>query len=280
MKKIITIAILSSILAPGAVFALIPQIENAPTQNTRGVERKTEKRELRSINASTTRMRMASSTNEVGFCSQIDKAIVYLDTKVTNPGQRRSENKEKLETKKTEVRSLIDTRREENDTKRKVQLGELEKRATTPEQKQALATFTTVIEKALADKKKATDAVIEANRKEVDQAAVERKKVFDAALTKLTSDIESAKKKAVEDCKSGVQGEEVRTTLKNNIQTAKTTFNQTVTSSQKERRTSQLEKRQQTLKEIEIAYKKTVQEAKENLKKSFKATSTASSTSH
>lgn len=280
MKKTFSTLIISSLLLPAAVSALepLPGKDREAFRNQK-IER-IETREARPLNASTTRPRIASSTKEMGFCTQIDKIIVQIGSNSPAQGGKRLENVEKRSEKREEVRTQVDIKREENDNKRKAQLAELTKRASTEEQKAAVATFTTAIEKALADKKIATDALLTAHRKEVDQTVAARKATLEKASVTLTSDIESAKKKAVSDCASGVSGETVRIALKDAIQKAQQNFRTSVQTVQKETPGDKIADKKKELQVIDETFKKSVEQAKNNLKSILKVKPVAATTTN
>ncbi len=254
MKKILSTLIMSSLLIPTFVAAN---------------ERRGEKIELRQ-NGSSTRLKMASSTRENGFCSQIDKIFVHIETKGVQGGEKRSENVIKREEKRDKMRTEIDIKREENNTKRKTQLEELTLRATTDEQKKAVLLFSTAVDKALADKKTAIDALLATHRTEVNQYTSARKTSIDNALATLKKEIEVAKTKAKSDCATGATGEVVRTTLKDSIQKAQQSFKATMQSLKKDTRPYKKDAKKQELQTIEDMFKKSVEQAKINLKAAFK----------
>jgi hypothetical protein len=280
MKKIFSTLILGSLLLPTLVSAVEPSQGKDRGMLQNQTERRMEKKEARELNASTTRPRMSSSTKEMGFCAQIDKIIVQIGNNGSTSGEKRVENIEKRTEKREVVRTEVDTKREENDSKRKAQLAELTKRATTDEQKAAIATFTETIEKALADKKTATDAILAAHRKEVDQLVLTRKTTLEKALTTLKSDIDTAKKKAVADCANNVSGESVRTTLKDSILNAQKTFRTTTQSIQKDTQSEKMTDRKKELQAIDEQFKKSVEQAKNNLKSTFKIKSGTATTTN
>lgn len=305
MKKITTSLIISSLFVPLFSFALQPvyrtseeysQAEQRKIRSYIEGERRLEAGESNRINAtgtkimqiearqaarlsaSTTRPRIASSTRENGFCSQIDKILVNIGQGGQTSGEKRTENMAKRDEKREENRSEVDTRREENEVKRKNQLTELTNRAKTDEQKAAVLTFTTAIEKAIADKKVATDAVLLSHRKEVDRAITNRRTATEKALATLKSDIENAKSKAKTDCANGVTGETVRTTLKDSILKAQQTFRSTTQSIQKDTFTEKREAKKIELQAIEATFKKNTEQAKNNLKSALKAKTVTTST--
>lgn len=298
MKKLLSTMLLSSLFIPTLIFAetdgevsqetekprpvLYMRSTSSPVQKIqdRREERPEPKNALRQ-NATTTRLKNASSTRELGFCAQIDKLLVNIGNGAQTSGEKRVENIEKREDKREVKRTEIDTRRDENETKRKSQLEELTKRAKTDEQRTAITAFTTAIDKALEIKKAAIDAVLLAHRNEVDALIATRKTAADKALTTLTSDINNAKTKAKTDCTNSVAGETVRTNLKDSIQKAQLTYRITMRSLPKEIPEAKIDTKKEELKTIEETFKKSVEQARNDLKAAFKVpASTATSTTN
>ena len=298
MKKILSTLLLSSLIIPFSIHALTPPMRDSQT-GERLEESLAQKRESRGTstrqllqdkelirsnklnNASATKTRLASSTKkDFGFCSQIDKIVIQVDGKSTAAEEKRVENLTSREEKRKNIRSEVDIHREENDSKRKAQLEELSRRATTEEQKEAVLAFTTALEKALITKKTATDALIEAHREEIDKKSAARKITIEQAVVTLKADIETAKKKAVSDCATGVQGDDVRVNLKNAIQKAQATFKTTVQPLQKNNDTSKQDMKKQELRTIEETFRKSVEVAKNNLKAAFKKSSSTATTTN
>ncbi len=273
MKKTLSILLLSSLIIPSLTFALTPPSAGEGLKDVR-----IENHALLRQNASTTRPKMASSTRESGFCTQIDKILVQVDIKGLTGAEKRTENVINREEKREESRTKVDLRREENDTKRKIYLEELTRRATTTEQKVAVLAFTAIVEKALSDKKIALDALLLAHRDEVDKITASRKIIIEKAITLLRADIETAKIKAKLDCTSGVAGDSVRTTLKESIQKSQQTFRITMQSLEKDTLSLKRESKKEELQAIETAFKKSVEQAKNNLKAALTVKASASAT--
>ncbi len=271
MKKIFSTLLLSSLIAPSLVFALQP-VYRTTKEYTQAEEKivneynETEKRARVAKEASQIK---ASSTSERGFCAQIDKALIYVDIKSTTHEEKKVEKITKREEKRDESRAQVDTLRNENEIKRKTQFDELTKRATTSEQKAAVAQFIVTINKALADKKTATDAVISTHRKEVDQEMNTRKIDTAKALVTLKTTIEAAKSKANADCTNGVPGTTVKKNLKDSIQEAQSVFQKTVKPLAQYVSTTKNNTQKKELQTIERAFKKSVEQSKKELKASF-----------
>jgi ribosomal protein S21 len=121
------------------------------------------------------------------------------------------------------------------------------------------------------------------HRDEIDSAVIARKDFINKALTTLKTDIETAKTKAKSDCVSGVPGKTVRIDLKNSIQKAQKNFKKTVSSlgAIKESVTVNNDTKKTELKKIEDAFKKSIEQARVDLKNALKqrtATAVATTT--
>ena len=264
MKKLLSTLILSSHVSPLFVFA---QIQNPDTDRNEMYRNDVQKR----MEAKGGLRSNASTTRESGFCTQIDKILVQIGNGGQTSGEKRIENMEKRDEKREAVRTSVDIRRVDNEAKRKTQLDELMKRATTPEQKTAVTTFTTDMNKALLDKKTATDLIITAHRKDVDQVVASRRTVYDKALATLKTDIDAAKSKAKTDCANNVSGDSVRQNLKEAIKKAQDTFRTTLQILQKDTLAAKKDAKKVELQAVEDAFRKNVEPARKNLKEALKA---------
>jgi len=218
-------------------------------------------------------MRASSTNRNVGFCSQIDKALVYLDTKAINFGEKKEDAVNNRTEKREDHRSEVDTRRADNEVKRNNQLEELSKRATTDAQKAALEAFRTSMNTALTERKKTVDAILLAHRTDIDKVVAARKTGAGEALVTLKADIEAVKTQAKSDCTNNIAGDTVRTNLKNAIQKAQEKFRETMKSLEKVKDVSEAsrETRKQELQKAEDTFKKSVEDARNNLKAALKA---------
>jgi hypothetical protein len=238
------------------------------------------------MRASTTREqlrepRIASSTKQLGFCTQIEKALITINNKGMMGAEKRTEAMNNQADKREDRRTDVDMRRTENQAKRKSQIEELTKRATTEEQKLAVAKFSTALTEALSVKNKAIDTLLATHRAEVDKAVASRKAEVDKALATLTSSIEAAKTQAKNDCANNVDGNVIRTNLKNSIQKAQESFKSSVTSIEKVKDVSEASRnlKKAELKKIEETFRKSVESARNDLKTAFRTPKTTVATS-
>ena len=222
----------------------------------------------------------ATSTKQNMFCTQIDKVLNGLETRGIKMEDKRMEKREKAGEKRDETREKVDARRAENELKMKEQFARLSSRATTDLQKQAVATFITVMNQAIATRDAAIDAILKAHRDAVDAVVTSRKTTIDAAILTLQAEIESAKAKARADCGTGVSPEEVRTTLRTSAKAAQEKFKTTVQSIEKAKDISSAEKetRKREVDKVHADFKATMEKARAELKAVLKAPGTATTT--
>ena len=278
MKKIFSTLVLVSLCIPSLAFS---QTGAMPIQPM--LLREDRPAPMR---ASTTREqlrepRIASSTKQLGFCTQIEKALITINNKGMMGAEKRAEAMNNQANKREDRRTDVDMRRTENQAKRKSQIEELTKRATTEEQKLAVAKFSTALTEALSIKNKAIDALLATHRAEVDKAVASRKVEVDKALVTLTSAIETAKTQAKNDCANNVDGNIIRTNLKNSIQKAQENFKSSVTSIEKVKDISEASRnlKKAELKKIEETFRKSVESARNDLKTAFRTPRTTVATS-
>ncbi len=276
MKKIFSTLALVSLCIPSLAFGAIPIIrpELLREDGRTPMRASTTREQLREP-------RIASSTKQLGFCTQIEKALITINNKGMMGAEKRTEAMNNQADKREDRRTDVDMRRTENQAKRKSQIEELTKRATTEEQKLAVAKFSTALTEALSVKNKAIDTLLATHRAEVDKAVASRKAEVDKALATLTSSIEAAKTQAKNDCANNVDGNVIRTNLKNSIQKAQESFKSSVTSIEKVKDVSEASRnlKKAELKKIEETFRKSVESARNDLKTAFRTPKTTVATS-
>ena len=276
MKKIFSTLALVSLCIPSLAFGAIPIIrpELLREDGRTPMRASTTREQLREP-------RIASSTKQLGFCTQIEKALITINNKGMMGAEKRTEAMNNQADKREDRRTDVDMHRTENQAKRKSQIEELTKRATTEEQKLAVAKFSTALTEALSVKNKAIDALLATHRAEVDKAVASRKAEVDKALATLTSSIEAAKTQAKNDCANNVDGNVIRTNLKNSIQKAQESFKSSVTSIEKVKDVSEASRnlKKAELKKIEETFRKSVESARNDLKTAFRTPKTTVATS-
>ncbi len=285
MKKLLLTLILSSLTAPSLLFALpstymaseeYSQQERKVTNQANKIKKEATQ-ETSHMSLPSTHPRVASSTKEIGFCSQIDKILIRIGTQELTSKEKKDTSIRNHE-EKEKTPTVLDIRRIENETKRKIQFEELSRRATTTEQKQALATFKVTLEKAVLDRKKSIDSLILLHRNEIDERRAIRDDITKKNVDILTTTINAAKKQALKDCTHGKPGSEVRANLKEAILQAQKTFKDTTQLQKKDLPILQITTKKKEMEIIETTFKKTIEEAKSNLQASFKVSVTSTST--
>jgi len=157
-----------------------------------------------------------------GFTSKIDQRILSIEDKltakrleITNRFQERRENRE---IKLDEIRAKWDANREEHYV-------ELEKRAQTEAQKQAVVDFKKAVNDAVTARRLAIDTAIEDFKTGTDQAMASRKDSIDKLKIDYQNAVKAAIAKAQTDCATGLVPATVRQTLTNDLKAAKDKFN-------------------------------------------------------
>ncbi len=266
IQKTLTALLLGTLLTPFLAFAQpapqAPVRDNARNQIMRSSTTKELVREQR-----------AATSTKQSFCSQIDKVLITLDNRSSSTTEKRTETLKKQADNRNEHRGQVDARREENEAKRKSQIAELTKRATTDEQKLAITKFSTALEEALTIRNKAVDALLVKHRAEIDNVVASRKAEIDKARATLTASFEEAKTQARTECANNVEGNTVRNNLKISIQKAQETFRATVSSVEKVKDVGEASKaeKKEELKKIEDTFKKSIETARDELKMALKA---------
>lgn len=270
IQKTLTALLLGTLLTPFLAFA-----QPAPQAPVRAELRDNARNQI--MRSSTTKElarepRTATSTKQ-SFCSQIDKVLITLDNRGSSTTEKRTEILKKQADNRNEHRGQVDARREENEAKRKSQIAELTKRATTNEQKLAITKFSTALEEALTIRNKAVDALLVKHRAEIDNVVASRKAEIDKAHATLTASLEEAKTQAGTECANSVEGSTVRNNLKMSIQKAQETFRATVSSVEKVKDVGETRKaeKKEELKKIEGTFKKSIETARDELKMALKA---------
>lgn len=218
----------------------------------------------------------ASSTRQDMFCSELDKVLSGLDTRGIKLEDNRMQMQQNGAERRDEHRSDVDTRRDENLTKRNEQLAELGTRAKTDAQKQAIAAFVATMDAALKTRDAAVDAILATHRAAVDAAVASRKTAVDAAIATLKTEVEAAKTKAKADCGTGVAPQTIRTTLRAAVLAAQEKFKTTVQGIEKVKDVSSTERdaRKAELDAVYATFKTTAEKAGSDLKAALKAART------
>jgi hypothetical protein len=110
------------------------------------------------------------------------------------------------------------------DANRTAQFAKLEARATTDNQKQAVADFKVAVKSAIAARRAAVDTAIAAFREGVKSLIASRKEDVSSNFTAFSDEVKAAFDSAKSDCASGKDPATIRTNLRNAIQAAKAKF--------------------------------------------------------
>lgn len=215
-----------------------------------------------------------------GFCTEIEKTLSYIDTKAVKIDDKKQAVQGKVDTNRAENRADVDKTRTENRAKRENQFAELRKRAITDAQKQAVEAFIKSMEQALTVKNTAMDAILAKHRATVDKVTTSRRADTEKAIATLKSSVEAAKAKAKADCAAGTSGEVARTSLKASMDAAMQTFRTTVSSIEKVKDVTQADKdaRKAEIDAIEATFKKSVDQARMDLKNALRPIAASSTT--
>lgn len=171
----------------------------------------------------------SNATNKQGlFCQNVDKWTSTIETRLadreakvvakvkerdTNVANRRAERDANLENK-----------RDGWDTNRAERYANLEAKATTEEQKQAVMDFEDTIDTAVAVRRAAIDGAITTFRGEVNKLVAARRQAVSAAVNTFKSAVAAAGTKAKEDCSNSVAAATVRQNYRAALKAARDKF--------------------------------------------------------
>jgi hypothetical protein len=178
--------------------------------------------------------------------------------------QRVGQNRLNRDEKRLEVRTKAETNRE-------TRFGQLEARATTDEQKAAVATFRNTLASLTETRRQAVDSAISTYRGSVDGSIATRKTTSETARTTLRSAIDSVLSQAKTDCTNGVEIQAVRTNTNNGIKTARQQFAEAVKSLEKTKDnvTEASKIRREAMNKIQAEFKAGYDKAVAELKTAF-----------
>ncbi|MFA6475827.1 MAG: hypothetical protein WCV68_00265 [Candidatus Paceibacterota bacterium] len=167
--------------------------------------------------------------------------------------QKISENRLNADERRLGVRAKVDENRDNRFSK-------LEARASTTEQKAAIATFRATLASTTEARRVAVDAAVKAYRASVDQTLGTRKTAVQAAQTTLRASIDSILVKAKADCSANVSNQTIRKTVNDGIKAARQKFAETVKT---------LDKKADVLKTATEARKTAVDKAEKDFKTAY-----------
>ncbi|HRZ30148.1 MAG TPA: hypothetical protein P5274_00540 [Candidatus Paceibacterota bacterium] len=144
-----------------------------------------------------------------------------FETKRTEQLQKVSQNRLTGDEKRLEARTRAEANRE-------TRLDQLEARATTEEQKAAVATFRNTLTSLTETRRQAVDSAVSTYRNSVDGSIATRKTTSETARVALRNAIDSVLSQAKTDCTNGVEIQTIRTNTSNGIKTARQQFAEVV----------------------------------------------------
>lgn len=225
-----------------------------------------------------------STKGEATFCSRFLETAGKIDQKVR-------ERESKLEAKKTERLNTLTNRKNERDdklaknhSKRDENLNEhfakLEARAQNDVQKQAIAAFKAVMEKALNDRRMAVNAAIKAFRDGIQSAIDSRKAKVDAAIASFKSAEQAVIEKAKADCAAGIDVRTVKQTFQTSLKTARENLVKSRQEIDKRQDAMKplIEAKKQAMEKAQADFKAAVEKAKDELKAALGQSGTSTST--
>jgi hypothetical protein len=174
-----------------------------------------------------------SSTPKVNkFCTNLDTAFANMTnksaTQEANRNIKLAERQNAVEGKRAENDKKVADLRAQALLKQDQKFNTILSKASTTEQKAAIAEFTAGVKAAVAVRQAAIDQARNTYRTSADQVIAGRKANIETALATRKAAVETAIAKAKDDCASGVDSSSVRTTLQSAIKGAQEVFKTTV----------------------------------------------------
>ena len=188
------------------------------------------------------------------LASKFDQRITNRDTKLeekrTDITERIADRWSKRDVKLAEKRAKWDTNRDEHFAK-------LEEKTGTDKQEQALLVFKQAVTDAIASRRLAIDAAIQAFRQDVEQAKTDRKTAVNELRNTFQNSIQATFEKAKTDCDAGVAPATIRTNFRAEVKAAKDKF---------ESDRQEIEKLQTTMEALINARKEAIKKAIDDFK--------------
>lgn len=217
----------------------------------------------------------AQAATNKSFCRQLPALRVKLDTRITLAEAKLSTQRGNVETKLRDSWSTNDQKKGDarvaSDANKDSHFASIMSKATTPSQKDAVATFKNTITTAVATRRVSVDAAITDYRTEVRALYDNHKQALDSVVSTLKTDIGVAFSTAETDCISGKSAETIHSTFKNSVTAAENAF--------KLKRTSMslisdsvktlVATRNQKIADAKTVFESTIEQAKTTLKAAF-----------
>ena len=234
------VIIMTNPLAPALVFAQVAPAETTAPDEVNALETRapaerrapTEKRRAPAERRNPIERNIPVRRNVPAgrnFCVRIDEVISRVDQQITNRTTQLQVQRQKGINKLTERRNARNERAVENrikrDGNRTEHYAELEARATTDAQREAVAAFRSTVESAITARKTAIDSATQSFRQSLNQVMTARQTAIDTAVNAFQSSQTTAVNQARADCTAGIDAKTVRETFHANIRTAQAQFN-------------------------------------------------------
>lgn len=205
-------------------------------------------------------------------CLRLETANGAIRTKLTESkdrwDSRKLERSENWTEKTASLQDKLEQKRLEADDKRDDLVEQLKSKYPDDEQREAIESFQSTVEKAVADRRLAFDTAHKTFRDGVASALQSRHDAFKTALATQKTAIDSALAKAKTDCAAGVEPATVRTELQTAIKEAREQFQTDRAEAEKVK--TQMETlrnaRREAVKKAQDKFKETLADARKTLK--------------
>lgn len=167
----------------------------------------------------------ASGENPANFCSRLlevkSKVNGGLADRTTKLAEARTARDGKLDAGQADRDAKLADTRAKADANRQDHYAKLLEKADTDAKKQAVQTFRTAVEAAVAARRAAIDEAIKTFRQGVDGAITARKAAVDTAVNTFTASVNAATAKADTDCAGKVAPRTARETFQASLRAAR-----------------------------------------------------------
>jgi len=271
-KKLSKISLIAFLALAFVLPSVSLAVGNAPSQEARDAK-KAEIQEARDAKKEEIQTNKTEKT-----CAMISNQAEQIQNRLT-------ERITKLTQKRTETQASIDERVAQRTTKRTERRAKweqtktanwekLQSKAQTDEQKTAVAKFIQTMQTAVKDKNDAIDAILTQLRAEIQTQNNERKSEIDSQIDSYKNAVASITSQVKADCSAGKDAKEIREYYRTEMKQARETFQN------RERNREEFNAEIKTLKDakktemqkILETFKKTVEDAKTELRSAFPAT--------
>ncbi|MFA6397618.1 MAG: hypothetical protein WDK96_02095 [Candidatus Paceibacterota bacterium] len=168
---------------------------------------------------------VGASTKMIGFCSKITTKEKTFEDNTLSKEQKSLNRKESQniiwDAKKTLTESKKDKTRAFVDEKRELNFSNVEVRAKTDAQKQAVETYKTTIKTAIENRRTIIDSAINNWRTTVEKNTLARRASVNTIWTTFKTTVDSALLKAKTDCATGTKQDIIKTTFNETVRVAR-----------------------------------------------------------